>query len=234
MGITEIALAVVLLTSAGILGKVLLRLSSLDPGIKIHNVLAARVALSPLALTSPAKARAAWEDLLDRARHAPGVRSAALVDIIPMREGENVLGYWATAIPPPPNQAPEALASTVTPDYLQVIDLPLLKGRFFNEKDRIDSPLVVVIDEVMAQHAFPGEDAVGKQLWIPAISREPVQVVGVVGHVRHWGLAGDDQSKVRDQCYYPFAQVPDSIMRFFSSIMSVAVRTDGEYLRRPL
>ena len=228
--ITEIALAVVLLTSTGILAKVLLRLSSLNPGINVHNVLAARVALSPLALTSPAKARAAWEDLLDRARHAPGVRSAALVDIIPMREGENVLGYWATAVPPPPNQAPAALASTATPDYLQVMGLPLLKGRFFNEKDRIDSPLVVVIDEVMAHHAFPGEDAVGKRLWIPAISREPVQVVGVVGHVRHWGLAGDDQSKVRDQCYYPFAQVPDSLMRFFSSIMSVAVRTEASPL----
>ena len=224
--ISEIALAVVLLTSAGILGKVLLRLSSLDPGINVHNVMAARVALSPASLSSPAKARAAWEDLLDRARHVTGVQSAALADIIPMRQGENTLGYWATAVPPPPNQAPTALASSVTPGYLDTMGLPLLRGRFFNEKDRIDSPLVVVIDEVMARHAFPGEDAVGKRLWIPAMSREPVQVIGVVGHVRHWGLAGDDQSQVRDQCYYPFAQVPDSIMRFFSSIMSVVVRTE--------
>jgi predicted permease len=143
-----------------------------------------------------------------------------------MRGGVNILGYWATAVPPPPNQAPEALASSVTPDYLKTMGLPLLQGRFFDKKDRIDSPLVVIIDEVMAHHAFPGENAVGKRLWIPAMSRDPIQVVGVVGHVRHWGLAGDDQSQVRDQCYYPFAQVPDSIMRFFSSIMSVAVRTD--------
>lgn len=224
--ISEIALAVVLLTSAGILGKVLLRLSSLDPGINVHNVMAARVALSPTALTSPAKARAAWQDFLDRARHVPGVQSAALADIIPMRQGENTLGYWATAVPPPSNQAPSALASSVTPGYLNTMGLPLLRGRFFKEKDRIDSPLVVVIDEVMARHAFPGEDAVGKRLWIPAMSREPVQVIGVVGHVRHWGLAGDDQSHVRDQCYYPFAQVPDSLMRFFSSIMSIVVRTE--------
>jgi putative ABC transport system permease protein len=224
--ISEIALAVVLLTSAGILGKVLLRLSSLDPGVNVHNVVAARVALSPLALTSPAKARAAWEDFLDHTRRVPGVQSVALADIIPMRGGVNILGYWATAVPPPPNQAPEALASSVTPDYLKTMGLPLLQGRFFDEKDRIDSPLVVIIDEVMAHHAFPGENAVGKRLWIPAMSRDPIQVVGVVGHVRHWGLAGDDQSQVRDQCYYPFAQVPDSIMRFFSSIMSVAVRTD--------
>ena len=52
-------------------------------------------------------------------------------------------------------------------------------------------------------------------------------VIGVVGHVRHWGLAGDDQSRIRDQIYYPFAQVPDHLMRFFSSVMSLAVRTQG-------
>src|SRR5258708_27438491 len=54
---------------------------------------------------------------------------------------------------------------------------------------------------------------------------DPVQVVGVVRHVRHWGLAGDDQSRVRDQMYYPFAQVPDRLLHYFSSFMSVAVRT---------
>jgi ABC-type antimicrobial peptide transport system permease subunit len=53
----------------------------------------------------------------------------------------------------------------------------------------------------------------------------PIQIVGVVGHVRHWGLASDDQSRVRDQMYYPFAQVPDRLMHYFSSFMSVAVRT---------
>jgi ABC-type antimicrobial peptide transport system permease subunit len=77
----------------------------------------------------------------------------------------------------------------------------------------------------MARHAFGNTDAVGRRLWIPAISRDPILVVGVVGHVRHWGLGADDSSKVHDQCYYPLAQVPDSLIRFFSSIMSVAVRT---------
>jgi ABC-type antimicrobial peptide transport system permease subunit len=53
----------------------------------------------------------------------------------------------------------------------------------------------------------------------------PIQIVGVVGHVRHWGLAADDQSRVRDQMYYPFAQVPAPLLHFFSSVMSIAVRT---------
>jgi predicted permease len=149
----------------------------------------------------------------------------ALADIIPMREGENSLDYWTTATPPPPNQVPFALASCVTPDYLQVMGISLREGRFFNEDDRIGSQPVVVIDENLAQHAFGSKRVVGKQIWIPAMGTGPIQIVGVVGHVRHWGLASDDQSRVRDQMYYPFAQVPDHLLHFFSSLMSVAVRT---------
>jgi len=106
-----------------------------------------------------------------------------------------------------------------------VMGIPLRQGRFFNEHDRLGSEPVVVIDSNMAQHTFGGKDAVGKHLWIPAIGAGPVRVVGIVGHVRHWGLAADDQSRVRDQMYYPFAQVPTRLLTFFSSVMSIAVRT---------
>jgi ABC-type antimicrobial peptide transport system permease subunit len=77
----------------------------------------------------------------------------------------------------------------------------------------------------LAQYAFPHQDAVGKRLFIQAMGSGPIRVIGVVGHVRHWGLADDDQAQVRDQIYYPFAQVPDRLMRLFSSFMSVAART---------
>jgi putative ABC transport system permease protein len=223
--ISEIALAVVLLVSAGMLGHTLLALSSLDPGFNVHNVMAARFALSPGTLGNPEQIRAAWQDVLDRARPVPGVESAALADIIPMREGENSVPYWTTATPPPPNQEPVALASCVTPDYLKVMGIPLRHGRFFNEHDRIGSEPVVVIDENLAQHAFGRKDAVGKRIWIPSMGTGPVLVVGIVGHVRHWGLASDDQSRVRDQMYYSFAQVPAPLLHFFSSIMSFATRT---------
>jgi predicted permease len=223
--ISEIALAVVLLVSAGMLRHTLLALSSLDPGFNVHNVLAARFALSPGTLANPEQVRAAWQDVLDRARRVPGVESVALADIIPMREGSNSLPYWTTATPPPPNQEPVALASCVTPDYLNVMGIPLRHGRFFNEHDRLGSEPVVVIDDSLAQHAFGTKDAVGKRLWIPAMGATPALVVGIVGHVRHWGLASDDQSRVRDQMYYPFAQVPAPLLHFFSSIMSFAART---------
>jgi hypothetical protein len=113
----------------------------------------------------------------------------------------------------------------VTPDYLQVMRLQLLRGRFFNDNDRLGSPQVIVIDENMARHAFAGEDPVGKVLWIPGMDDRPIQVIGVVGHVRHWGMAGDDLSTVHDQCYYPLAQVPDRLVRFFSSVLSIVIRT---------
>jgi predicted permease len=219
----EIALALVLLVAAGVLGRAVLRLSSLDPGFTIENVLVTHVGLSPAVLQDPPQMRAAWKDILDRARRVPGVQSAALSDIIPMRVGQNALGYWTAPVPPPPNQMPIALASGVTPDYLKVMGIPLRRGRFIDDHDRIGAEPVVVIDEVLARHAFGGSEPVGKRLWVQALG--PAKVIGVAGHVRHWGLADDDQSKVRDQIYYPFAQVPDPLMRLFSSFMSLAVRT---------
>lgn len=224
--ISEIALAVVLLISAGVLGRTLLRLAFLNPGLDVHNVLTARVAFSPGILNSPADTRAAWRQLTENLRQLPGVRAVALSDIVPMRVGENVIGYWATATPPPPNQAPIALASSATPDYLNVMGIRLLRGRFFNDNDRAGHEQVVVIDQNMARHAFGNEDPVGKPLWVPALGSAPVRVIGVVNHVRHWGLADDDHSQVQDQCYYPLAQIPDSLARFFSSVMSVVIKTD--------
>src|SRR5581483_7733331 len=224
--VSQMALALVLLSAAGIMGRTLMRFASLNPGIDIHNTLSARVALSPSVLSKPALARAAWQELIDNLRTVPSVQSVALTDIVPMREGENVLDYRNSATPLPPGREPEALASAVTPDYLQTMRLPLIHGRFFTDNDKLGNPQVVVIDENMARHAFGAEDPVGKVLWIPALGDQPVQVVGVVGHVRHWGLAGDDQSAVHDECYYPLAQVPDQLVRFFSSVLSVVVRTN--------
>jgi predicted permease len=231
--VSEIALAFVLLVSAGMLGQTLLTLSSLNPGFNPHNVLTARFALSPKALANPSQIRSAWRDVLDRARRLPDVKFAALADIIPMREGENVLLYRATPNPLPPSQEPFALASSVTPDYLNVMGTPLLEGRFFNEHDREGSQLVIVVDENLARHAFGRKNVVGQHIWIPVRpwGDTPAEIVGVVGHVRNWGLAGDDRSRVRDQMYYPFAQVPARLLHFFSSVMSITIRTRSSPLK---
>jgi predicted permease len=223
--ISEIALAVVLLAAAGMLGRTMLRISSLDPGVNIHNVLTTRVALSPATLANTGQIRAAWQDILDRIRSVPGVQSVAMVDTVPMRQGSNPLGYWTTAAVPPEDRQPLALADSVTPDYMKVMGLSLRQGRFINDEDRLGSEPVIVIDDVLAQRAFGGQEAVGKRLWVQYMGPGPLKVVGVVGHVRYWGLAGDDQAQVRAQFYYPFAQVPDVNLRRWSELMSIAVRT---------
>jgi predicted permease len=224
--VSELTLAVVLLVSAGMLGRTLLRLSSLDPGMNTRNVLVARMALSPGVLADTGRIRAAWQDVLERTRHVPGIASAAIVDTFPMRQGFNAMGYWPTADVPPENKQPQALATSVSPEYLNVMGIPLRQGRLFNEQDRMGSELVVVIDEVLAQQAFGGESAIGKRLWMPEMGYGPFVVVGVVGHVRHWGLAGDDQAQVRAQFYYPFAQLPDQFLRRWSELMSIVARTN--------
>jgi putative ABC transport system permease protein len=232
--IAEIALAVVLLVAAGMLGRMMLRLSSLDPGLNTRNVLVTRMALAPGIVTNPGQIRAAWQDVLERARRVPGVESAAIVDTVPMRDGYNEVGYWPNPTLPPPSEQPMALATSVTPDYLKVMGIPLRKGRFFDDHDRRDSEPVVVIDDVLAKKAFGGQEAVGKRLWLPdsdspfstgQAAPDTVSVVGVVRHVRHWGLGGDDQAQVRAQFYYSFAQVPDPLLRRWSELMSIAVRT---------
>ncbi len=225
--VAEMALAVVLLASVGMLGNTILRLSALDPGVNVHNVLVTRVALPASTLANPARTRAVWNDILERARNVSGVRSVAMVDTVPMREGNNQLGYWTNAAIPPENRQPMALTTSVTPDYLKVMGISLLAGRFVDEHDQIESEPVIVIDDVMARHEFGGaQSAVGRQIWVPDMGEKPLTIVGVVRHVRYWGLAGDDRAQVRAQFYYPFAQVPDKYVRRWSELMSVAFRTD--------
>src|SRR5205823_4954154 len=194
---SEMALAIVLLVAAGMLGRALLHASSLNPGLDIRNLLVMRVGLSPATLADPAKIPAAWQDLIERGRRVPGVQSLTAVDIVPMRQGNNEYGYWTTADVPPQNKQPMALATS----------------------------------------AFPGQDALGKNLWIPDMPcpqpdvnkfvecSTPFKIVGVVGHVRYWGLAGDDQAQLRTQFYYPFAQVAPPFLTRWSQLMSIAVRT---------
>lgn len=227
--IAEIGLAVVLLVPAGILGRTLLRLAFLDPGVDVRNLLVTRMALSPNTLADVAKTRAAWQDILQNARSVPGVQSVALVDTVPMREGSNEIPYSTTAAAAPADQQPLVLANSVTPDYLHVMGIALRRGRFLTDQDRLGSEGVMVIDDVMAQQAFPGEDPIGKHVWI-GLGSDPMRVVGVAGHVRQWGLAGDDQARVRAQLYYSFAQVPDNLVPRWSELMSLAVRTNVDPL----
>ena len=95
------------------------------------------------------------------------------------------------------------------PDYLRTMSIPLLRGRFFSEDDTTKSPCVAAIDDVLASTYFKGQDPLGQTItfgWTPPWG--PCRIVGVVGHVRHWGL-GNEGSLTQAQAYYPLYQIPD-------------------------
>lgn len=221
--ISEITLAIVLLISAGMLGQTLLRLSSLDPGIDTRNVMVSNVSLSGEVLTTPDRIRAAWHEIFDRVRQISTVQAVAIADIVPMSGNDDLIGYWTTPTTPPANQIPMSLMNLVTPDYLRAMGIPLLQGRFFTDQDRLGNETVIVIDEVMAKKVFGNREPVGNQLWLQFLGA--VRVIGVVRHVRHWGLDADDRAAVREQIYLPFAQLPDSFLKLTASGMSLIVRT---------
>jgi predicted permease len=222
--VVEVGLAVVLLAGAGLMMQSIWRLWRVDPKFNPHNVLTAQVAISPSVMASPTGVRLAYQQMLDRVAGIPGIRSAAICSLLPLGDSDSEISYWLGApTQPPQDQMSMAVSNITTPDYFQVMGIPLLSGRFFTNRDTTTSPTVVVIDDVMAKHLFPGQEAVGKRINLIVLG--PVQVVGVVGHVKQWGLDSDDTSKIRDQVYFPVLQVPDKFMSEGVAGLTLIVRT---------
>ena len=119
-----------------------------------------------------------------------------------------------------------AIDYIVEPDYLKAMGIPLLRGRFFTAQDNEHSPLVVVVDEVFAQKYFPNQNPVGKRIHING-STQLAEIVGVVGHVKQWGLATDDQQSLRSDLYIPCLQMPNDFVAMAPTGSAVMVRADG-------
>jgi predicted permease len=225
----EVGLAVILLAGAGLMMQSVWRLWQVDPGFNTHNILTAQVALSPTVVSSAPQIRMAYDRMLERVAATPGVRSAAITTMVPLGPSDSENDFWAGTGPQPPeDQLSSAMFSVVTPGYRDVMQFPLLKGRFFDSRDTLGSPTVILIDDVMARHVFPGQDPIGKQISMMVIG--PVTVVGVVGHVKHWGLDADDTAKIRDQMYFPFQQIPDKFMTEAVAGLTLVVRSGPEPL----
>src|SRR5260370_13281012 len=105
------------------------------------------------------------------------------------------------------------------------MDIRLLRGRFFAEQDALSAPNVMVIDEELARSVFPNQDPIGQHVIIPFPGADqPREIVGIVQHVKHWGLAQDSTATIRSEFYMPFAQIPDQIYTLVSG-MNFAVRS---------
>lgn len=224
--IVQMALTLVLLVSAGLLFRTIRHLWQTNPGFDTQHVIAFKVGLSPSATKSGSTVRTAYLQLLDRIRMLPGVQAADFTMLVPLTDDANTPPFWIGSQKPAVVQnAPRTLVFDTGPDYLRTMGIPLLQGRFFTRDDTTDSPRVAVIDTVFAQKYFRGKDPVGQSItfgW-PA-PWGPCTIVGVVGHVKHWGL-GSPGTSTEAQSYYPLYQSPDKLWSLVLSYLQIIVRT---------
>jgi predicted permease len=212
--VVEMAVALVLLIGAGLMVRSLVRLWSVDPGFNPRNVLSFGLNLPPSMINaSPDAIRAAFREIDDRLASTPGVKAASQTwGAIPMGSDDEQL-FWLDGQPKPANENDMSWAVDyiVQPGYLKVMGIPLQRGRFFTPHDDEHSPLVVVIDDVFARKHFPGQDPIGKRIVLNNTGAK-LEVVGVVGHVKQWGLDLDDTHSLRAQLYLPCMQMPDNFV----------------------
>jgi len=184
--VAQVAVAVVLLVGAGLLGRSLVRLQNVDPGFRPEGLLGVTVSLSDVLYREQEEYMAAYHALLDRYRQLPGVQGAASIRHLPMRgAGEQAEYAVVGQVPPPEGQEPQAWLLQVSEDLFQVMGIPVLTGRTFSEGDLLGPPWTVVVNEALAREAFGGEDAVGRRL---AFWGTELEVIGVVGDVRQESL----------------------------------------------
>ena len=229
--VAEVALALVLLAGAGLMIRALAKLWSINPGFDSHNLLTFRLSLPPAASPNPDSVRAAWRRIQAQLAAVPGVQSASLTfSAMPMR-GDSEVPFWFEGQPKPPTQAEmkQATFYTVQPDYLKVMGIPLQRGRFLTSADNEHSQLVTVIDERFAHLYFGNQDPIGKRINFDLLNVR-AEIVGVVGHVKQWGLDNDTTSPIQAQCYFHVAQIPDQFVPLLAGFTGIVVRTVGSPL----
>src|SRR5215467_8821094 len=225
--VVELALALVLLAGAGLMVRSLAALWRIDPGFNPRNVLNFSLTLPP-SIVKPEAIRAMYRQVDSMLPSTPGVEATAIIwGAFPLRSDDEEL-FWMDGRPRPssPNDMNWALRYSAGPEYLKSMEIPLSHGRFFTPGEDEHSPQVVVVDEVFAEKFFPNQDPVGKHINLasPMNSNPLAEIVGVVKHVKQWGLDTDDKQSLRAELYTPFMQLPDSAM---GSGVAIVLRAKG-------
>jgi putative ABC transport system permease protein len=202
--VAEVALSVVLLVGAGLLIRSFLALQRVDPGYDASDVLTFELSMPFGKYPSGASRLAFFRDLRGRLEALPGVTSVGLVSQLPLT-GSGPLSPFAYNEETARNfESVTADGRNVSPEYFEAMDAQLLAGRTFTYQDSAGSPPVIIIDETLAKLAWPGENAVGKQLQLAPTGEENAfsEVVGVVEHMRQHDLTRD----ILHQIYFPIGQ----------------------------
>src|SRR5947209_11478843 len=160
----EVALAMVLLISAGLLIQSFARLGRVQPGLRTERLLTARVALSGTAYPKNENIIAFFDQFLPRVRAIPGVESASTIVPLPLSGSNLVTSFDIEQSPLPESQRPVAPVHIIATDYFKTMGIPVGQGRVFDERDRFDSAPVVIVNERFAQKYFPGQNVIGKRI----------------------------------------------------------------------
>jgi predicted permease len=223
----EMALAVVLLIGAGLMIRSLYILWGVDPGFNPHNLLTFDLTMDPALIKNATGARGAMRELHQRVRAVPGVEAVSSMAGSSPMQGDSEVPFWKEGQEKPAsdNDMSWSLFYLVEPDYLKVMDVPLNRGRFFNDHDDEHAPMVIVIDETFAHKYFPNEDPLGKRINLMLLGQ--AEIVGVVGHIKQWGLDSDAQQSIQAQFYMPILQTPDKFMPLLANGLTQMARTQG-------
>ncbi|HXU39700.1 MAG TPA: ABC transporter permease [Blastocatellia bacterium] len=204
----EVAIAVVLLTGAGLLIQSLWRLQKVDSGIDTHNVICLEVGLPEVRYTT-AQQREFYRQLQTRLSSLPGVVAASASFPLPLTNQGMTLSFETEGRPLPRGDRPSSSYRSVSLDFFRTLGMRIVKGRDFNEHDDNKGPDVIVINEAFADRYFPGEDPIGKRIK-PGISVEtgksPAwrEIVGIVSNTKYRGPKRD----FLPEYYVPESQVP--------------------------
>jgi len=213
----EVALALILLSGAGLLMRSFYRLQSMDAGFDPRGVLTFRTNLPGAKYKTDESQAAFYRRALEQIRAIPGVSAAGAAQVFPLSGSDYILDFTQVGKPPvAPGSEPNAAYYAATPGYFSALHIPLKAGRDFNEHDDAGAAPVAVISETMAQQFYRNENPLGQRIQM-GNSSKPAEIVGVVGDVRDQEL----ESKGRAAVYEPAAQVPFGSMYF-------GVRTEGD------
>ncbi|HXU34729.1 MAG TPA: ABC transporter permease [Thermoanaerobaculia bacterium] len=205
---SEVALAIILLVGAGLLVRSLRELQQVKPGFRPAGILTAQIQLPNSPYESPESVAAFYRALLPKLAAVPGVSQAAIVSPLPLSGSRQLFAFEIEGKPIADlSNAPASNAAFVSNGYFSALSIPVVKGRTFDDRDRLGGDPVIVINQALAAKMWPNEDPIGKRLTfdVPNAPKPVWQtVIGVVGGV-HNGEPSEDPGM---QSYQPLAQVP--------------------------
>lgn len=221
----QMALTLVLLAGATLLFRTIRDLWQTNPGFQAQNLITFKVGASSSADRTTAQIRGSYQDLIRNIRSIPGVESADATNVVPLSQLNDFAPFWIGSHETTPvAEAPRLLLYWTGPEYINVMKIPLIQGRYFTEQDS-SSERVIVIDSVMAQKYFPGKNPIGESITVNLWG--DARIVGVVGHIRHSGL-GDPVALTQVQAYAPLNQLQDSFARSVYPALTIIIRTPLE------